>query len=209
MRMSICLEDLECSDTGSRFQSCMAMPSGTAGLSITPGAEVRWKAAREPSAHVGTTEDGRLALFVDAGFRPALLLRRGGRVLACPEDRPVVLIDQDELELPGGRWRVHLHGPVEDATPAASPFFVRTAAVLAGLALAAGCAGTRETPTMPETSSSSSERGPDAPPPPAPPAPPENEAVEKGKKSSPPVEVRDLPPYKPAPYTGRSAAGEE
>ncbi|MBU1411521.1 hypothetical protein KKC22_08375 [Myxococcota bacterium] len=209
MRLAICLENLNSTEGGSRFQACMAMPSGTSGLSITPAAEVRWKAARGPSAHLGTTDDGRLALFVDAGFHPMPVVKRGGRVLVCPEGRPVILIDQDEVDLSGARWRVHLHGLVEDAAPASSPFFVRTAAVLAGLALAAGCAGTRENPTLPEASTAAPDRGPDAPPPPVPPAAPENEAMEKGKKSSPPVEVRDLPPYKPVPYTGRSVHKEE
>ncbi len=206
MRLAICLEDRNCIEHEERFQACVAMPSGVPGLSISQDARICWRTAEGPSVHLGATGDGRLALFADDGFLPAPRVTRAGRVQECPSRRPVILLDGDELGVAGGSWRVHLHGPVEESAPTGSPSFVRAAAVIAGLALsaasAAGCAPTQEKPTLPESPGTATDRAPDAPGPVTPPAPPENEAAEKSKKNQPPIEVRDLPPYKPVPYRG-------
>lgn len=44
---------------------------------------------------------------------PEVVLRRGGRSLVVPAGKPVVMLDQDRLELGGRQLRVHVHGQIQ------------------------------------------------------------------------------------------------
>jgi hypothetical protein len=54
--------------------------------------------------------DERLILFRRVGGGP-VRVRREHRSLDVPEAKPVVLLDQDRIDVGGRSLRVHVHGP--------------------------------------------------------------------------------------------------
>jgi hypothetical protein len=117
--LALCLEDLA-SQTGDRFLQCVAVPGLGRGLRLDAQGAVRWDDDDPPGCALVVSVDEKLVLLRAEGGADASV-HRAGRSLRVPAGKPVVLIDQDEVEVAGVRWRVHVHG-VAGAVKAPTPF---------------------------------------------------------------------------------------
>ncbi len=192
--LAICLEDLDPASPDDRYLRCTALVGRGPGLRIDGAGAVTWEEDVGAACELWVSLDDRLILLRPAGAE-AVRVVRAGRSLEVPQDKPVVLVDQDGVEVAGKRLRVHVHGVAPQVAP---PTPLRTqarnaaAGVAAAVALSAaltGCCGpveVREVPpsiAIPEepADDDSAETTPEEPP----------EAV---TPEVPPIEVREEPP---------------
>jgi len=111
--IAICLEDLGAQ--GERYLRCVALPGRQPGLRLDAQGVVLWKEPGE-GCELWVSADQQLILFRPEGGAE-VTVARGGRSLAVPAGKPVVLLGGDELALGGRRLRVHLHGPAPAVHP--------------------------------------------------------------------------------------------
>ena len=147
--LAICIEDLDA--TSRPYLQCVAVAGADAGLIIDPGGEVQWQTSEPGACELWVSLDQRLILFRPPGAPgEPVLLRRGGRSLELPEGKPVVLLDQDRVDVGPRRLRVHVHGEAPavhppNLLPAQEPSSLgraaRTAAAALALGVAVGAAG--------------------------------------------------------------------
>ena len=133
--LSICLEDLDAPRDDERYLRCVALPGEDKGLTLDSRGTVRWMPDGPEAYELWVSGDGRLVLFRNTGA-PAVVVRRGGRSLEAPAEKPVLLVDQDLLEVAGRRLRIHVHG---EANEVHEPRFL-SARALARMARAAAAA---------------------------------------------------------------------
>jgi hypothetical protein len=193
--MAVCLEDLQGTDPAERFLRCVAIPGRRPGLRLDAAGAVLWCRDERVAGELWVSADDKLILFRPAGAA-AVRVTRGGRSLAAPEDKPVVLRADDELAVGGRRLRVHIHGAASSVV-APSPLPVtersgslrRAAAVVAvgaaigaaaGLAPSCGGSSTSTQTPEPEPSDAAVTPEPDA-------------ATED-------IEIRYMPPAPPEDY---------
>ncbi len=143
---AICLEDLDAPRDDERYLRCVALPGDEPGLALDQGGVVRWMPDGPEAYELWVSGDGRLVLYRNPGA-PLMVVRRGGRSLEAPAEKPVLLLDQDLLEVAGRRLRVHAHGEAEEVH---EPEFLsarslarmaRAAAAALALSTAVGAAG--------------------------------------------------------------------
>jgi hypothetical protein len=198
--LAICLEDLAPRSPAERYLRCVALVGRRPGLRLDGTGTALWKSDDGAACELWVSADDRLIAY-RRGDGAAATLRRGGRSLALPPGKPVVVLDQDELEVGGGRLRVHVHArTAAEREPSwmPAPAVQRTAplprAAAAALALgaalgAAGCPTEPREPAGPTNSDAGTEpievrdHPPEMAPEPEPPPPP-----------PPPIEVREDPP---------------
>lgn len=154
--LAICLEDLDAAADDKRYLRCVALPGGEPGLALDSRGTVRWMpdGPEACSYELWVSADGRLALFRNP-HTPPVVVWRAGRSLEAPAQKPVMLVNQDLLEVDGRRLRVHLHGVAEQVheprwlTARALARMARAAAVALTLGTAVGGAGeARGTPAQ-------------------------------------------------------------
>ena len=150
--IALCIEDLDCTDAGRRYVRCVAIAGASPGLGLLADGAATWQTADGVVCELWVAGDGRLALLRPGGA-PPFTLRRGGRHLDVPQDKPVFVLDGDRLELGGRNLLVHVHGqapnvvapsflPVREAG-AGGRMRAAVAAMALGAAVAAGgCAAT-------------------------------------------------------------------
>jgi hypothetical protein len=210
--LAICIEDLEPRSGALRYLRCVAVVGRQPGLRFDAAGAVLWRSDAGVAAELWVSGDDQLILLRPDGAPPSTV-RRAGRAVVAPVGKPVVLRDQDELEVGGRHLRVHVHGPapevaapspLPEATAAATApeggpgVLARAAAALAlGAALGAGgCVEVRNNP--PDMAPTPRPR--DAGPPPA------SQPARPG-----PIEVRAAPPAvapMPAPPPPPTRPGE-
>jgi hypothetical protein len=158
--LAICIEDMDVQSGAGKYLRCVAVPGRQPGLRLDGAGRVLWRSDDGASCEVWVTADGRLALYREEGMG-RVTLRRAGRSLDVPDGKPVIVVDQDRVDVGTRRLRVHVHGEAPAAT-APSPLPVRprrpgrlaqamTAAALIGtVATAGGCVDvdTWGTPTI-------------------------------------------------------------
>jgi len=191
--IALCIEDLDAVDEDRRYLRCVALTGRQPGLRLDDRGGAHWCSPGEPAAcELWVSADQRLILFRPEEDGPVVRVTRGGRGLEVPAGKPVVLIDQDGVEVGGRRLRIHVHGvaPAVSAPDYLVPErrgsgrLMRAAAAALALGAAVGAGGckrveVRDTP--PSVEPVPEKVAPDARPPDTKPAPP-------------PVEVRDRPP---------------
>jgi len=211
--LAICIEDLAPASEAERFLRCVAVPGRQPGLRLDEKGAVLWQ-SEEEAVELWVSADERLVLYRPEGSA-ATTVRRGERSLAAPAEKPVILIDQDEIDVGARRLRIHVHGEAPEVA-APSPLVPETqqsgplgrlaraaAAVALGSVMAAGCGEVevRVHPPKPKASTptptfdvSETQPKPSPPPsptievrdqPPLPTLPP--------PPPSPPIDVRDMP----------------
>lgn len=113
MPLAICLEDLDAPHDDERYLRCVAVPGGEPGLGLDDAGVVHWMPDGPSSYELWVSADGRLALERgrDTG---EITVRRGGRSVQAPEGKPVILLDQDRLDVAGRRLLVHVHGETDE-----------------------------------------------------------------------------------------------
>ena len=150
--IAICIEDMAASPDSIRYTQCTVAPGDAPGLALDRQGALLWRPPELAQlCELWVSADDRLMLMRGAGAA-AVTLRRGGRELDLPAAKPVVLMDQDQLELGGRCLRVHVHGeahelaapqplqPEELDAPSLSSRAMAAAAAL-GLGAAVGLAG--------------------------------------------------------------------
>jgi len=223
--IALCLEDLDAPSESRRYLQCVALAGGMAGLTLDDRGDARWRTAAGVAVELWVSADSRLMLFRQSGAIP-ITVRRAGRSLDAPAEQPVVLLDQDQLDLGGRRLRVHVHGTapavappawlVDEATSSAEPTSpavqrAAAAAVAVGMAVAgAGCddanvadtASASQTtsaapPAEPSTEASASASADAAAPPEGSASAATSSTAAPSATQTKPIEVRTRPP-KPA-----------
>jgi hypothetical protein len=140
--IAVCIEMLDTADPAERFVRCVAVPGGTPGLALAGNGVVLWEAARPSGCELCVSVDGRLLLWRPAEAEP-VLVSRAGRSLKVPFEKPVVLLDQDEVDVGARRMRLHVHGPAAAVHPPAPlRARVRSATATLAAAMALGTAAT-------------------------------------------------------------------
>jgi hypothetical protein len=114
--LEICLEDLDLSPDDERYIHCVALPGDEPGLALDHAGEVHWMPDEPVDFGLWISADDRLVLLRGAGAKPITVLR-GGRSVEAPEDKPVVLLDGDQLHVGGRRLQLHVHGATDDVCP--------------------------------------------------------------------------------------------
>jgi hypothetical protein len=147
--LAICIEDLDVQLGAGKYLRCVAMPGRQPGLRLDGAGRVLWRSDDGASCELWVTADGRLALYRQAGMG-RVTLRRAGRSLEVPSAKPVIVVDQDRVDVGERRLRVHVHGEAQ-AVAAPSPLpsrprrpgrlaqAVTTAAIIGAVATAGGC----------------------------------------------------------------------
>ncbi|HEY3355581.1 MAG TPA: hypothetical protein VGQ83_20185 [Polyangia bacterium] len=197
--IALCLEDLRAAPRRPRLVRCVAVVGRAPGLRLDAGGAIAWRAAGAAACALCVSEDDRLVLLRLEGGG-AVSVHRGGRSVAATPERPIVLLDQDELAIGARRLRLHVHGPTDEtAAPEHLPERARgglvraaAAALLLGGAVGGTCAQTVEAAP------------PAAPPAATQPAPTSAPAPRDGGTpgADAPIEVRTAPPVPPPPRGG-------
>jgi hypothetical protein len=151
--LEICLEETALPTNAERYIRCVALPGGEPGLALDRDGVVRWMP--DPPADYGlwVSADDQLILLrsPDAG---AITVSRAGRSLEAPAAMPVVLLDQDLLQLDGRELRVHVHGVAEEVhaperlSGSALALAARATAAALALSAAVGLAGAAGRPSL-------------------------------------------------------------
>lgn len=213
--IAICIEDLKAGSDSTRYLQCVALVGDHLGLRIDSSGEVQWQPERDAKlVELCVSYDERLILYRQPDAAP-VLLQREGRSLEVPVEKPVVVLDQDQLVVGGRDLRIHVHGeapavappswfPVEEPRRSASNLLRATATALAlGIAVGAGgCTKKIEVRDDPPKVAPPPTK-PDAKPPPKPDTQPppradvgpsKPDASKPGAGKAPPIEVRPRPP---------------
>ncbi len=191
--IAICLEDLLAPAEGDRYLRCVALPGRQPGLRLDAAGLVLWQEPAAGGCELWVSGDEQLILLRPPGGA-AVTVSRGGRSLAVPEGKPVVLLGGDELALGERRLRVHVHGEAPAVhAPApleAEPRGRAGKAIAAALALTAAL-GASDCRKPVEVR--------DQPPVIAVPPKPDAKPALKPDAARTPIEVRDRPPEMAAP----------
>ncbi|MBN2393742.1 MAG: hypothetical protein JXR84_23620 [Anaerolineae bacterium] len=193
--LAICVEDLDASKKTSRYTQCVALPGRQPGLRLDGDGRARWFSEKAVACELWVSADNRLILYRPDGA-PPVQVRRAGRSLDAPCEKPVILLDKDEVNVGACHLRIHIHGEAA-AIAAPAPLVVKrgpferlaqtaTAAAVIGT-LATGCIEVRETPPIvapPTDTPTPTIEVRDLPP----------EVVMPTDTPTPTIEVRDFPP---------------
>ena len=194
--VAICIEDLDTDATP--YLQCVAVAGADPGLVIDAEGEVHWQTGEPGACELWVSLDQRLMAFRPQGAPGApVVLHRGGRSLEVPEGKPVVVLDQDRLDVGPRRLRVHVHGEAPSVHPPSllqqerpSPLgrVARAAATALALSAAVGASGCKSVEvrhTPPKVAPTEPEKPkPDLKVPDTRPASPDTR----------PIEVRPVPP---------------
>ena len=153
--MAVCIEDLEAESRADRFLRCVAVIGRQPGLRLDVAGRVLWRSEDQVSCELWVSADEQLILYRPENAMP-VTLHRVGRSLQVPIGKPVVVVDQDQVDVGPKRLRIHLHGPAPAVT-APSPLpskprkvgrMVQAAAVIGALTASVGCTDILATPTI-------------------------------------------------------------
>ena len=198
--IAICIEDLDPATESERYLRCVAVGGTERGLSVDVQGAVLWQQEAGAFSLV-VSLDERLVLLRPEGAAPSTV-SRGGRCLEVPCGKPVVLIDQDRVDVGGRRLRVHVHGEAPEVhapapLPAEEPDsglgnLARAAATALAIGAAVGAAGCKtavEVRDRPPTVPEQMDKG--APKPDLTPPKPDASVAKPDQKA---IEVRHKPP---------------
>jgi hypothetical protein len=147
--LAICIEDLDAGSRTEKYVRCVALVGRQPGLRLDEAGRVVWRSDDGAFCELWVSADGRLALYRQEGMG-RVTLHRAGRSLDLPYVKPVIVIDQDRIDVGSRRLRVHVHG---EAPSVAAPSLlasrprrldrlaqaVTTAAVIGAVATTGGC----------------------------------------------------------------------
>ena len=159
--IAICIEDLD-DQSKTKYLRCVALPGRQPGLRLDEVGRVLWQSDDGVSCELWVSADDRLILYRPEDKTP-VTLHRAGRSLDVPCGKPVVVVDQDQINVGSRNLRVHVHGEAPSvAAPSPLPARSRplgrlaqaaaTAAVIGAVTAAGGCTDidVQETPPVVE-----------------------------------------------------------
>lgn len=157
--LAICIEDLDARTQSCKYVRCVALPGRQPGLRLDEAGGVVWQSDDDVSCELWVSADERLILYrLQAGV--PVTLHRAGRSLDVPCNKPVVVLNQDQVDVGMRRLCVHIHGasPAVTAPSFLATTYTRRTALAMGAkaitaavvgAVTAGCAGAdTATPTV-------------------------------------------------------------
>lgn len=109
--IALCLERVA-SSSADRYVRCTAQIGRALGLALGMDGRILWCEQAGIGCELWVSADQRLMAYCLPDTPPTVLYR-AGRNFELPKQKPVVLRHQDELELAGTRFRVHVHGIVD------------------------------------------------------------------------------------------------
>ena len=113
---AICIEDLSATSEGARFMRCVALVGSQPGLGLGTTGDVLWQTNGLLACGLWVSGDDHLVLMRQEAAAP-IRVRRGGRSLDVPVGKPVVILDQDEVEIGTRELRIHIHGTAPAVKP--------------------------------------------------------------------------------------------
>jgi hypothetical protein len=148
--LAICIEDLDAEPRTEKYVRCVALVGRQLGLRLDGAGRVVWQSEGGAACELWVSADGRLVLYRQEGMG-RVTLHRAGRSLDVPCAKPVIVVDQDRIDVGARCLRVHVHGEapsVAAPSPLASrprPFgrlaqAMTTVAVIGAVAAVGGCA---------------------------------------------------------------------
>ncbi len=141
--IAICIELVNAEKPTERYVSCVALSGAEPGLGVAADGTLLWRSCAAAAFHLWVSADGQLILLRPEAAT-AVLVVRAERVLEVPSEKPVVLLDQDEVAVGLRRFRIHVHGRaphVYPPTPLRERSLTDVAKVAAVVALGAAAAG--------------------------------------------------------------------
>jgi len=163
---AICIEDIGGKAESIQFTRCVALPGRQPGLRLDASGSILWRndqVAGTGACELWVSQDNRLILYRPEGA-PPVIVHRAGRSLNVPYNKPVILVNLDQITLNNRQLRIHLHGETTNITAPApltpesesrfrKPKLLAQAAALAAmigtLAVSGGCVEVRENPPAP------------------------------------------------------------
>lgn len=151
--LAICIEDLD-SPSATKYIRCVALPGRQPGLRVDRAGRILWQDDAAVACELWVSADERLMLYRPADMDP-ITLHRAGRSLSVPFTKPVVVIDQDQIDVGVHHFKIHLHGKAQAIAPPSAlptrpeahrhwPLITRAAVALGAVATAVGCFGKQE-----------------------------------------------------------------
>jgi hypothetical protein len=209
--IELCLESLDAADDERPYVRCVALAGGGPGLGLTSAGVVVWLQNQTAALLIWVSADNRLMIQRRDGS-VHVRLTRAERFLDVPENKPVVTLHDDVIEIDGRSFRVHVHGIAQTVSAPERLTVRRARQWIAGAALAASLAACHSnppgtTPVSPDPSTNGfaqpppdfstggqSSRGSDN----------GNQGGSQGRGTAiPPIEIREQPPA-PVPMPDRS-----
>jgi hypothetical protein len=152
--IAICIEDLD----STKYIRCVALPGRQPGLRLDEAGKVLWQSDDGVTCELWVSADERLVLYRPEGRIP-VTLRRAGRSLDVPCDKPVIIVDKDQVDVGPHHLRVHIHGEASSVVapsvlvsrPRSSNRLVQAvaaAAVIGAVAATGGCTDVIVPPTI-------------------------------------------------------------
>ena len=114
--ISLCIENEEDPDDGTRFIRCVALEGNRAGLAVDSAGRPMWIETDGCACELWVSADEQLILLRPEGA-VASRVHRAGRSLDVPTGKPVVMLDQDQIEVGGVMLRLHVHGFTTEIHP--------------------------------------------------------------------------------------------
>lgn len=106
--LSLCIEDIDL-ESDSRYTRCVAVPGRQSGLGLNDKGMVIWKNNQDIACELWVSADNQLVLYRPEGAE-SLIVRRGDRHLEAPFDKPIIILNQDQVDIGTKHLRVHVHG---------------------------------------------------------------------------------------------------
>jgi hypothetical protein len=107
--IALCIEDCNALSEAAKYVRCVAAPAGTPGLALDANGEVKWKSGDPVACTLWVSDDDCLILHRAAGASN-VALQRAGRMLDVPMEKPVKVLDQDQIYIGPRHLRIHIHG---------------------------------------------------------------------------------------------------
>jgi hypothetical protein len=114
--IAVCIEDTTPHPGQPRYVACVAVVGRQAGLGLDGRGGILWHARAGLAAELWVSGDQQLILYRPEGAGP-MSVHRGGRSLVVPCAKPVVMLDQDEVQFDHRRLRLHVHGVTAEVSP--------------------------------------------------------------------------------------------
>jgi hypothetical protein len=147
--IELCLEELDVSDDNEPYVRCVAVSGGCLGLCFSPRGEVLWRLNDGALAELWVSQDGKLIFFRKMPVG-SVSLTRSERHLELPLEKPVIVLDSDEIGVGGKLYRVYIHGATTRVAPPERLNLRRARSLTVGAAIAVGAltAGCKPSPRV-------------------------------------------------------------
>jgi len=198
--IELCLESLDSAHDNGPYVRCVALAGGGPGLGLTSEGAVVWLQNGAAALLIWVSADNRLMVLRRDGLA-RVRLTRAERTLDIPENKPVVTLHRDVVEVEGHSFRVHVHGIAQAVNPPERLTLRRAERWVASAALAMSLAACHSnphgaTPPPPDLSTN----GFAQPPPDTSTGgqPSDTNGAQGGSQgrgtNTPPIEIREYPP---------------